>query len=359
MKYKYLDRFLDEHFIPNHTIYKKTTDDIEDMKYEKYINLYNISVLKLSDEEKNYIIDYLKERGISVQGRTSSMNFESDSYIDTRNPAGGIKPKALTKEETDEKFRLYNETHDQKIREEIILGNMRLVWHVLRHMNFDYNLDQYDLLQNGYEGLVCAVDRFDPSKGLAFSTYATKYIDGYIRDEMHAQQGIRPSDIPLFRIMKSLEKEFGESINDNPSLAEKVVDRIVDKGLRSENYKKENLRRIMMMSTISLDEELEKNEDEEIYPLGYEIIDSDISYLYDEELKDTIQKELEKLPEKERKILSMRFGLNGEEPHTFQEIGNEIGMTSYGINLNVKSTCEKLSKKPKVRFMKNYSYKDL
>ena len=359
MKYKYLDNFLDEHFIPNHIIYKKTTDDIEDMEYEKYINLYNISVLRLSDEEKNYIIEYLKEKGISVQGRTSSMNFESDSYIDTRNPAGGIKPKALTKEETAEKFKLYNETHDPKIREEIILGNMRLVWHVLRHMNFDYNLDQYDLLQNGYEGLVCAVDRFDPSKGLAFSTYATKYIDGYIRDEMHVQQGIRSTDIPMFRVMKSLEKETGESVKDNPSLAEQVVDKIVDKGLRSEINKKENLRRIMLLNTISLDEILENNENENIYPLGYEIKDSDISYLYDEELRDTIQKELEKLPEKERRIISMRFGLNGEEPHTFQEIGNEIGMTSYGANLNVKNTCEKLSEKPKVRSMKDYSYKDL
>jgi len=359
MKYKDLDTFLDEYFIPNHLLYRKTTDDIGNTTYERYINLYNISALRLSDENKNYIIKYLKDRGIVVKGRTNSINFELDDYIDTRNYIGERIPEALTPEETMEKFKLYSETKDPKIREEIILGNMRLVGHILRNMPFDYRLDQYDLLQNGYEGLVRAVDRFDLSKGVTFSTFASSYINGDIRDSIHLQQGVRTTDIPMFRIMKAVEKELGESIIENPSLAEQVVDKVIDEGIRHKKFKKEELRRIMLMNTVSLDEILDNNEDEEFYSLGYEPQDSMSNHLYDEELKESIREEIDKLSDRDKKALAMRFGLCGEETHTFKEIGEEIGMTAFGANLNVKNSCKKLSEEPKVRALKDYSYKEI
>ena len=352
MKYKYLDEFLDNHFIPNNVIYRQTndTDILDNVEYEKVINLYRISGLKLTDEEKNYVIKYLNDRGIVVKGRTDRINFESDSYVDTKNYSGGTL-KEFNKEETIEKLKQYKETKDPAIRNEIVEGNMRLVALALKKMPVDYEVDIYDLRQAGYLGLMQAVERFDPEKG-AFSTFAVSYIIGYIKREMHHLRGINATDAAIYKLMKEIENENGDTIENNPAIAKKVVEKIIEQGLRSDIYEEENLRRIMMLNTVSLDEILEQNEDENIYNLGYVEKDEDFDCIYAEERANILREEIEKLSDKKRRMLELRFGLNDDEERTFAAIGKEFGMTSFGANLCVRSSCKELSENEKVRELK-------
>ena len=355
MKIKNIDEFLENSFIPNHVMYNRISSIDEEPKYEKSIPLYKVLKLKLSDDDKKYIIKYLKDKGIIVRGQCGTANFESDDYVTTRTYRGSI-PTALTKEETSKKFKLYNQTHDPKVREQLIIGNMLLVVKVLRCMHIDHTLSKYDLLQAGYVGLIKAIDNYDSNKG-AFSSYAVPYIEGYIKSEIPRLNGIKRSDAPVYRIMKKVENECGERVADNPLIASKVADKLINEGIKY--YHDENVRRVLLMNTLSLDEVLENNENEELYSIGYEIDDNPLNSMYDNEMSNILSNEIKTLKEKKRKILELRYGLNGNNEHTLRELGEEFDMTHFGISLNIDRSLEELKRKNKVRELKVYLNKEI
>lgn len=87
---------------------------------------------------------------------------------------------AWDKEETHELFRRYKEEGDVEAREKLVMSHMNLVRFLAnKFKNRGEPLD--DLIQVGYLGLLKAIDRFDPSRGLEFTTYATPTIMGEIK----------------------------------------------------------------------------------------------------------------------------------------------------------------------------------
>ncbi|MCI1665573.1 MAG: SigB/SigF/SigG family RNA polymerase sigma factor [Atopobiaceae bacterium] len=96
-------------------------------------------------------------------------------------PASPPKGKlAWDKERTREQFRLYKEEGDEEAREQLIVSHLNLVRFLAsRFKNRGESLD--DLIQVGTIGLIKAIDRFDPSRGLEFTTYATPTILGEIK----------------------------------------------------------------------------------------------------------------------------------------------------------------------------------
>ena len=170
-----------------------------------------------------------------------------------------------------------------------------MVKKVLHSMHWDYNLDQYDLLQTGYIGLIKAVDKYNPSKG-AFSTFAVSYIEGYIRRELYRLQGAKESDAPVYKVMKEIEREYCEKVSNNPSLAKKVADVVTSKGIKY--FYDENVRRTLFLSPVSLEEVLEENEDESIYNLGYEVEDNSLNYIYENEKEKVLNEQIKCLNEK-------------------------------------------------------------
>jgi len=93
-------------------------------------------------------------------------------------PASG--EKAWNKERTRELFRRYKEEGDEDARNQLIVNHLNLVRYLVRKFeNRGEPLD--DLQQVGTIGLIKAIDRFDPSRGLEFTTYATPTITGEIK----------------------------------------------------------------------------------------------------------------------------------------------------------------------------------
>lgn len=357
MKIKDLDDFLENRFIENNASYRRiNSNDENESQYEMVIPLYKILSLKITDEEKKYAIKFLKDKGVVVRGRFDSIDFESEDFIETGINHGKI-PEEITPEETIEKFKEYYNTKDKRIKQEIIEGNMKLVWKALRSMHWDYTINIYDLAQAGYIGLIESVDKYDMAKG-SFSTYALSYIIGYIKKEIYTQQGIKLSERDVFRVIKQVELEQGETIRDNPNLATVVVDRLVNEKIKSDAFYDENIRRVMFLNKISLDEIMDENKEEVFYNLGYEVQDNDLNDIYDEEVTETIRNEISQLKEKKQKILKLYYGIENEE-HTLREIGKLFNVTHQAVSIQIESAFEKMIKKNKVRALKSYMYKEI
>lgn len=95
---------------------------------------------------------------------------------------------AWDKEKTRELFRRYKETGDPDAREQLVMSHMNLVRFLAnKFKNRGEPLD--DLMQVGYLGLLKAIDRFDPERGLEFTTFATPTILGEIKRHFRDKAG--------------------------------------------------------------------------------------------------------------------------------------------------------------------------
>jgi RNA polymerase sigma factor for flagellar operon FliA len=99
-----------------------------------------------------------------------------------------LKAKGKTMGKRDELWERYMESRDPALREEIILQNVPLVRHILGRLAIPVISNEIytDLMGQGILGLIDAVDRFEPSRGWRFSTYATLRIRGHIIDALRA-----------------------------------------------------------------------------------------------------------------------------------------------------------------------------
>lgn len=341
MKINDIDKFIDESLIPKNIVYRKINNSYNyEVEYEEIIPLSVIVRLNKSAEEKEYITKRLKEKGIKVIGFSDNVDFESEDYIFTRKYQGTI-PKSISEEETKKKLEQYSKTKDKETRNEIVLGNMRLVNFAMINLNNNYHAYMYDLQQAGYIGLIQAVENYDPSKG-AFSTFALSYINGKIRLELYELNGYKNSEYAFYTTTKEIEKEYGEKVLNNSQLAGIIADRIIKSNFRKE-HKEENIRRVLINNPVSLDEILEQDEEEKIYKLGYEIEDSDINSCYDDELRRIINEKIKILKEKQQELLTMRYGLNNTKAHTLREIAEKYDITTTGVDFNIKTALNKLS----------------
>lgn len=272
------------------------------------------------------------------------------------NDGKGFKKTKLSKSDVIEKFKKYYETNDKSIRNEIIIENLGLVWKVINNMNL--NSIQPDFLQAGYLGLINAVDNYDINKG-AFSTFAFKYIDGYIRKERYFLSGVPASYATLYIYLRSVENEYNETILDNPSLVKVVVDRLISSGVISKKSYNETVRKVLLLRTCSLEETMETKDNQIFYNLGYEVDDNDINESYDNELCNIIRQEISKLKKQKQLILELSFGLNNDKEYNQQEIANVLGVTHQAVSLNMNSTIEKMSENEKVKVLKYYLHREV
>ena len=223
--YSKLDEFLDE-FITSNVVLKQKKDKItKEITMFPSIQLNSITKLKLSELEEKHVMEYLKEQGIRVCGYSESLDdFENYDYYRTYKTA--VLPKSLDEKDLQEKLNLFYKTRDPILREELILHNMRLVpYFAWRYAAF-YGIDIHELESYGYEGLMIAVDRYDPNRFSKFISFAKSYIKGYLSSGVQEIFTNKKNNFSnaYIQIKKIVESENATTLDESPELLEDIIE---------------------------------------------------------------------------------------------------------------------------------------
>ena len=218
-------------------------------------------------------------------------------------------------------------SHVQETKNAIVQANLLLVASIAKQHNHSKSaLTFLDLMQEGSIGLMKAVEKFDLSRGFRFSTYATWWIMQAIKRALDQQsQTIR---IPCYvgetrRTIEATRAKLARELEREPS-NEEIADRLG-------NIDVERLTEIVQSTrrTVSLDSPLsEASPDATISDL---LADEDQSSPEDELLvnadKESLERVLNTLTEREKLVVQLRYGLRDGSEYTLAEIGRRLGIS--------------------------------
>jgi RNA polymerase primary sigma factor len=227
---------------------------------------------------------------------------------------------------------------DAAAREQMINANLRLVVTIAQ----DYanlGLPLLDLISEGNIGLTKAVERFDPAKGAKLSTYAMWWIKQSIKRAL-AHQG-KIIRLPVHLVDK-VAKVRRISLRMSDDLGREPTEDELGEELGIEGEKVARLKRLGIRPA-SLEAPTGDDDATEFGDLiGDEQARTPFESLRDKDLLNEMDNLLDVLDQREKKIISQRFGLDGGNPRILEEIGKDLGITRERIRQLQNSALTKL-----------------